>query len=102
MVIYIYTIVWVISKFIIFPERNLVYIQNKWNYIYVYIRIYHRNIFDPYRKRFRDVTCGSSLDTKISILVRPLVTHATLRIYSTSIVIANRRKVQDSKDEHFE
>lgn len=43
-------------------------------YIYVYIRIYHRNIFDPYRKRFRDVTCGSSLDTKISILVRPLVT----------------------------
>lgn len=56
-------------------------------YIYVYIRIYHRNIFDPYRKRFRDVTCGSSLDTKISILVRPLVTHATLRIYSTSIVI---------------
>lgn len=47
MVIYIniYTIVWVISKFIIFPERNLVYIQNKWNYIYMYIYVYIIEIY---------------------------------------------------------
>lgn len=64
--------------------------------------ISNRNIFDTCRKRFRDISCGSSLDTKISILVRPLVTYATLRIYRTSIVIGGRRKVQDSKNERFE
>lgn len=64
--------------------------------------ISNRNIFDTCRKRFRGISCGSSLDTKISILVRPLVTYATLRIYRTSIVIGGRRKVQDSKNERFE
>lgn len=70
--------------------------------MYIYVYISNRNIFDPCHKRFRGISCRSSLDTKISILVRPLVTHATLRIYSTSIVIGSRTKLQDVKNEHFE
>lgn len=68
----------------------------------LYIHVYQQSKYIPCRKRFRGISCGSSLDTKISILVRPLVTYATLRIYRTSIVIGGRRKVQDSKNERFE